>query len=785
MKRSPPVSVLMPCLNPGPFLEEALASVLSQPECLELVVVDGGSTDGSLSILNDYAVRDRRIRLLCGPDKGPADALNKAFRAARGTLIGWLNADDIYADSSLKRAVQALQVNPEWLMVYGEGDEFHSDSGSRLRYPTLPPQAGLKAFRSHCFICQPTVVFRRSMAIMLGPFDASFRTAFDFEYWLRAFDAFPDRIGYIPHQQATTRIHQHTITSSQRGQIALEATSLLARYLGIAPITRLQNYALELKLGIASLPVHLPLQEHLDAIFRQSEAFLESSSYAQLRRDWLLEPESAPSLVTAEAEAASSGWHRSLPGQLLQAFRPQLHIEAPGPPAGPHHRLAEAIKAEAQAFPLLQALIASEPKPGLIEQKFEQRFEQRPFGVNLIGHAFDVFGIGEDIRMAARALLAADVPCCVIDHPAGNGAARTDRSLEGLLHTDPEGGPYAFNLVCMAAPIHARWLLKQGFAALRERYTLVSWPWETETWPNAWTPLMEVADEIWPSSAFTAQALLPYSGEDRPLHQMPMAVEITNLAQITSSQTRSATRKSHGLPDQDVIFSFGFDFNSTASRKNPMGVLEAFQRAFPLDQSDPLAARVALMIKTFPPRRFKPDYDWLQARVAEDPRIHLVVGHLERDALLQLYGCCDVFVSLHRSEGFGRGLAEALQLGLHVIATDFGGNTDFCAGPQAHPVRFNRVPIPRGAYPCADGHYWAEPDVNHAVLLIREVAQQILDQGKVSDDITPFSPALYRDQFSTEVVGNRYRCRLEQLWTKRSQISETLRWRHDRSPVSF
>jgi glycosyltransferase involved in cell wall biosynthesis len=771
----------MPCLNPGPFLEEAIASVLKQPECLELVVVDGGSTDGSLSILKDQAARESRIRLLCGPDEGPADALNKAFKAARGTLIGWLNADDIYTDGALNRAVQALQIHPDWLMVYGEGNEFHSDSGSRLRYPTLPPKAGLKAFRSHCFICQPTVVLRRSMAIMLGPFDASFRTAFDFEYWLRAFNAFPDRIGYIPYQQATTRIHQHTITSSQRSQVALEATSLLARYLGVAPITRLQNYALELTLGIASLPLDLSLQEHLDSIFRQAALHLEPSAYAQLRRDWLLEPESTPALVAAEAEAAATGWHRSLPGQLLQAFRPQMQIKAPGPPAGPHRRLVDAIKEEAQAFPLLQTLTAAEPRPAQIEQ----RFEQRPFGVNLIGHAFDVFGIGEDIRMAARALLAADVPCCVIDHPAGNGAARTDRSLAGLLHTDVKGGPYAFNLICMAAPIQARWLLEQGFTGLRERYTLVSWPWETETWPDVWTPLLQVADEIWPSSAFTARALLPYSGDDRPLHQMPMAVEIANLAQIISSQTRNATRRSHGLPDQDVIFAFGFDFNSTASRKNPMGVLEAFQQAFPLDQGDPVAGRVALMIKTFPPRRFNPDYDWLQARVAEDPRIHLVVGHLERDALLQLYGCCDVFVSLHRSEGFGRGLAEALQLGLHVIATEFGGNTDFCTGPLAHPVRFKRVPIPRGAYPCADGHQWAEPDVNHAVLLIREVAQQILAQGKSSDHAATLSPSLYRDQFSTGVVGNRYRCRLEQLWAERFQITETLRWRNDRSPVSF
>lgn len=72
--------------------------------------------------------------------------------------------------------------------------------------------------------------------------------------------------------------------------------------------------------------------------------------------------------------------------------------------------------------------------------------------------------------------------------------------------------------------------------------------------------------------------------------------------------------------------------------------------------------------------------------------------------------------------GFGRGMAEALQLGVDVIATAYGGNTDFCTGPLAHPVRCQEVPIPRGAYPCADGHVWGEPDLDHAAELMRQVA---------------------------------------------------------------
>ena len=170
-----------------------------------------------------------------------------------------------------------------------------------------------------------------------------------------------------------------------------------------------------------------------------------------------------------------------------------------------------------------------------------------------------------------------------------------------------------------------------------------------------------------------------------------MAAQITGPDRFCSASARSATRQRHGLPAETVLFGYGFDLNSTAIRKNPMGALEVFQRAFPLPHlpatfgrectSQPLSEQVSLLIKTFPPRRFSAEWKWLQARAAEDPRIVLIAEGLPRDELLALYGCCDVFLSLHRSEGFGRGMAEALQLGMDVIATDFGGNTEFVQRP--------------------------------------------------------------------------------------------------------
>ena len=115
------VSVLMPCRNAGRFLEPAVRSILNQAECLELLVADGGSTNGSLQFLESLSDADPRLRIVSTNDSGPADALNQGFKAARGTLIGWLNADDLYTPGALARGVAALEAHPRWLMVYGEG----------------------------------------------------------------------------------------------------------------------------------------------------------------------------------------------------------------------------------------------------------------------------------------------------------------------------------------------------------------------------------------------------------------------------------------------------------------------------------------------------------------------------------------------------------------------------------------------------------------------------------------------------------------------------------------
>lgn len=233
--QQPMVSVVMPSFNQANYLQEAVESVLQQDwRNLELLVQDGGSTDGSLDILASLAAKDCRLNWVSAPDRGPADAINQALRRADGTLIGWLNSDDRYAPGAIRQAATALQGNPQLLLLYGEGLHIDQHGQPIGPYPTVPDVPPAETFQEGCFICQPTVFFKRVVTILLGPLDEQLNTAFDFEYWVRAFRAFHERIGYLPEVLAHSRLHADCITRNQRREVALEGLQLLARHFGKA-----------------------------------------------------------------------------------------------------------------------------------------------------------------------------------------------------------------------------------------------------------------------------------------------------------------------------------------------------------------------------------------------------------------------------------------------------------------------------------------------------------------------------------------------------------------------
>lgn len=237
------VSVVMPSFNQARFISRSIESVLGQSYTnLELIVMDGGSTDDTIEILESYAEKDSRLHWKTERDKGPGDALNKALNRTRGTIIGWLNSDDLYVAGAVERAVNGFAEMPDLLMHYGEGIYIDENDEALNVYPTKPPSVGIDAFKDGCFICQPAVFFKKSMHIMLGPLDENQKTSFDYEYWLRAFKAFPDRIGFISEVQALSRLHEDCITSKQRELVAIEGIRLVSRYLGRSAVHWFYTY---------------------------------------------------------------------------------------------------------------------------------------------------------------------------------------------------------------------------------------------------------------------------------------------------------------------------------------------------------------------------------------------------------------------------------------------------------------------------------------------------------------------------------------------------------------
>jgi glycosyltransferase involved in cell wall biosynthesis len=295
---------------------------------------------------------------------------------------------------------------------------------------------------------------------------------------------------------------------------------------------------------------------------------------------------------------------------------------------------------------------------------------------------------------------------------------------------------------------------------MRSRINIGYWPWELAEWPEPWRQLVCLVDEVWVSTKFTANALQPLA--PFPVYIMPMAVDI--------GEVPSISRSHFGLPEKAKLFCFSFDLNSSMARKNPQACVDAFRLAFPQNRwwkshnSPHGREAVGLVIKVQPPASSNREWEKLKRLAARDDRIHIIESNLPRPELLALYKCCDCFVSLHRAEGFGRGLAEALLLGLHLITTNYSGNVDFCKVEEGvvDLVPCEMKPIRKGEYPFADGQSWAEPVVEVAAQKMRD----FFESGERRAYPEP-------ERFSLEKVGDRYRKRLEALWQESSSKTMT------------
>ena len=213
----PLVSIVTPSYNQGIFLKRTINSVLNQDyPNIEYIVMDGGSEDGSLDILESY--KDS-FQWISEPDRGQTHAINKGFARARGTILGYLNSDDILYPGAVSTVVEQFHKNPEVDMFYGKADYIDKEDEKIGVYNTDVYSFERNMF--DCCICQPASFWRKRVADIVGKFDEDLNYAMDYDYWLRM-DRAGGRILHIPDILAASRRYEGTKTLAQRGEIFKE-----------------------------------------------------------------------------------------------------------------------------------------------------------------------------------------------------------------------------------------------------------------------------------------------------------------------------------------------------------------------------------------------------------------------------------------------------------------------------------------------------------------------------------------------------------------------------------
>ena len=322
----------------------------------------------------------------------------------------------------------------------------------------------------------------------------------------------------------------------------------------------------------------------------------------------------------------------------------------------------------------------------------------------LSGYLSAPTGIGRGGRMSAAALSAGGVSPRLHDlgrDPAGQGLADLSPGGVWFAHCN---APEALHFMNVAADT----------SVFERRYRIGYWAWELPRLPDDWLPAVSLFHEVWTPSCFVADAVeAAAAGTGLRVRVVPHP-----LPDMSRARPR---RERFGVAEGQFVILAMYDVRSTAARKNPMGAVEAFQRAF-----SPEDASARLLLKVNAPADDSACVAPLRTRTAGWPNITLMIEELSDAEADDLLASCDVFVSLHRAEGFGLSIAQAMALGRAVVATGWSGNVDFQAG-AVEEVPFALVPARdvSGRYELPDQH-WAEPDLDAAAGALRRLADDRL-----------------------------------------------------------
>jgi glycosyltransferase involved in cell wall biosynthesis len=338
------------------------------------------------------------------------------------------------------------------------------------------------------------------------------------------------------------------------------------------------------------------------------------------------------------------------------------------------------------------------PDPPLAEVEFRlPGVGNRPFGVNLVGYLGAELGLGVAARRLRAALDAAGIPNTTVSY---------DRTSSNIRDGEVAGGeaPYHFNLLLITPDQLPLFVQDAGPEFLRDHHNIGLWYWESDVMAPQQVAALDLVDEIWVATDYLTRA---FSGHGRRVTVVPSPLVFEQPA------VGAADRGRLGLDDR-FTYLFSFDFLSEPERKNAIGLAEAYRRAFP-EPGD-----TVLIIKSINGRIFPESLEHLRWETADRADVVVRDELLSAEDRLGLVAAADCYVSLHRSEGLGLTMAEAMALGTPVIATAYSGNLDFMPEGSALLVPATEVEVGPGHYYPPEGH-WADPDLDAAAEMMRRV----------------------------------------------------------------
>lgn len=341
-----------------------------------------------------------------------------------------------------------------------------------------------------------------------------------------------------------------------------------------------------------------------------------------------------------------------------------------------------------------------------LDQMNWQPFDKKayPKGVNLIGNIRAETGLGQSCRLVANELAHCRFPMTVFNYQQSGNFRQSDQSFETVITKECF---YGINLIHINPHELGIALMQLEQKLWDKHYNIGFWLWELEEFPDEWLPCIRRMDEIWTPSEFISRAIRKKT--KKPVVTIPYAIE--------AQMSEQWNRKNFGLPEKQFLFLMIYDNNSIPERKNPQGVIRAFQQAFPKNSKEENKAGLVIKMNSANGQQLRE----IEQLAKGYKTIYLITELMPKEKVNSLIACVDAVISLHRAEGFGLVLAEAMFLEKPVIATNWSANTEFMNDNVACMIDFSLTKLNKTMGPFQKGQRWAEPDLCQAASMMKKL----------------------------------------------------------------